>query len=100
MDVLLFDELLIGFDVVVVVGICLVLCSVVVRSGCVVVLMIYDLLDVFMLVDWVLVFEFGMIVEIGLVVDVFIVFCSCFGVCIVGVNLVNGIIGLDGLLCI
>ena len=66
------------------------------RSGCAVILITHDLLDVFTLADRVLVLESGKIAEIGPVADVLAAPRSHFGARIAGVNLVNGTIGPDG----
>ena len=70
--------------------------TVVARSGCAVVLITHDLLDVFTLADRVLVLEAGKIAEIGPVSDVLTAPRSHFGARIAGVNLVNGTVGPDG----
>ena len=68
------------------------------RSGCAVILITHDLLDVFTLADRVLVLESGKIAEIGPVAEVLAAPRSHFGARIAGVNLVNGTIGADGAL--
>ena len=95
-DVLLLDEPLSGLDVAAAAAIRAVLRSVVSRSGCAVILITHDLLDVFTLADRVLVLESGKIAEIGPVADVLTAPRSHFGARIAGVNLVNGTIGPDG----
>ncbi len=95
-DVLLLDEPLTGLDVAAAAAIRAVLRTVVTRSGCAVLLITHDLLDVFTLADRVLVLESGKISEIGPVADVLSAPRSHFGARIAGVNLVNGTIGPDG----
>ena len=97
-DVLLLDEPLAGLDVVAAAAIRTVLRTVVARSGCAVILITHELLDVFTLADRVLVLESGKICEIGPVADVLTAPRSHFGARIAGVNLVSGTIGPDGLL--
>lgn len=95
-DVLLLDEPLTGLDVAAAAGIRAVLRTVVTRTGCAVILITHDLLDVFTLADRVLVIESGKISEIGPVPDVLAAPRSHFGARIAGINLVNGTIGPDG----
>ncbi|HWF28098.1 MAG TPA: sulfate/molybdate ABC transporter ATP-binding protein [Mycobacterium sp.] len=95
-DVLLLDEPLTGLDVAAAAAIRAVLRNVVTRSGCAVILITHDLLDVFTLADRVLVLESGKIAEIGPVADVLAAPRSHFGARIAGINLVNGTIGADG----
>ncbi|OBF89463.1 molybdenum ABC transporter ATP-binding protein [Mycobacterium sp. 852002-51163_SCH5372311] len=95
-DVLLLDEPLTGLDVAAAAAIRAVLRTVVSRSGCAVVLVTHDLLDVFTLADRVLVLESGKIAEIGPVAEVLARPRSHFGARVAGVNLVNGTIGADG----
>ncbi len=95
-DVLLLDEPLTGLDVAAAAAIRAVLRTVVIRSGCAVILITHDLLDVFTLADRVLVLEAGKIAEIGPVPDVLSAPRSHFGARIAGVNLVNGTVGPDG----
>jgi molybdate transport system ATP-binding protein len=95
-DVLLLDEPLTGLDVAAAAGIRAVLRKVVTRTGCAVILITHDLLDVFTLADRVLVLESGKIAEIGPVADVLTAPRSHFGARIAGINLVNGTIGPDG----
>jgi molybdate transport system ATP-binding protein len=95
-DVLLLDEPLTGLDVAAAAAIRAVLRAVVMRSGCAVILITHDLLDVFTLADRVLVLESGKIAEIGPVAEVLTAPRSHFGARIAGVNLVNGTIGPDG----
>jgi len=97
-DVLLLDEPLTGLDVAAAAAIRAVLRNVVTRSGCAVILITHDLLDVFTLADRVLVLESGKIAEIGPVTDVLAAPRSHFGARIAGINLVNGTIGADGAL--
>jgi molybdate transport system ATP-binding protein len=97
-DVLLLDEPLTGLDVAAAAAIRAVLRSVVTRSGCAVVLITHDLLDVFTLADRVLVLEAGKISEIGTTAEVLTAPRSHFGSRIAGVNLINGTIGPDGAL--
>src|SRR5580693_6468944 len=96
--VLLLDEPLSGLDVAAAAAIRAVLRSVVTRSGCAVILITHDLLDVFTLADRVLVLESGKISEIGPVAEVLTAPRSHFGARIAGLNLVNGTIGSDGAL--
>ncbi len=97
-DVLLLDEPLAGLDVAAAAGIRTVLRTVAARSGCAVILITHELLDVFTLADRVLVLESGRVGEIGPVADVLTAPRSHFGARIAGVNLVNGAIGPDGAL--
>ncbi len=97
-DVLLLDEPLTGLDVAAAAGIRTVLRGVVSRTGCAVVLVTHDLLDVFTLADRVLVLEAGKIAEIGPVSDVLTAPRSHFGARIAGINLVNGTIAPDACL--
>lgn len=97
-DVLLLDEPLSGLDVSAAAAIRGVLRSVVATSGCAVILVTHDLLDVFGLADRALVMESGAISEIGAVADVLGAPRSHFGARIAGVNLVSGTIGSDGAL--
>jgi molybdate transport system ATP-binding protein len=95
-EVLLLDEPLSGLDVAAAAGIRAVLRNVVTRTGCAVILITHDLLDVFTLADRVLVLESGKIAEIGPVADVLTAPRSHFGARIAGINLVNGTIAADG----
>lgn len=95
-DVLLLDEPLAGLDVAAAAAIRAVLRKVVTRTGCAVILITHDLLDVFTLADRVLVLESGKIAEIGPVPDVLTAPRSHFGARIAGINLVNGTVGRDG----
>lgn len=95
-DVLLLDEPLAGLDVTAAAAIRALLRSVVGRSGCAVVLITHDLLDVFTLADRVLVLEDGRVAECGPVAEVLAAPRSRFGARIAGVNLVPGTIGADG----
>ena len=97
-DVLLLDEPLNGLDVAAAAAIRGVLRSVVAQSGCAVILITHDLLDVFALADRVLVLESGRIAEIGPVADVLGAPRSHFGARIAGVNLISGTVGPDGVL--
>jgi molybdate transport system ATP-binding protein len=97
-DVLLLDEPLTGLDVAAAASIRAVLRGVVSRSGCAVVLITHDLLDVFTLADRVLVLESGKISEIGPIAEVLAAPRSHFAARIAGINLVTGIIGPDGAL--
>ncbi|OBB96543.1 sulfate/molybdate ABC transporter ATP-binding protein [Mycobacterium sp. 852002-30065_SCH5024008] len=94
-DVLLLDEPLTGLDVAAAAGIRAVLRGAVGRTGCAVVLITHDLLDVFTLADRVLVLEAGKVSEIGPVSDVLTAPRSHFGARIAGINLVNGTVGPD-----
>jgi molybdate transport system ATP-binding protein len=95
-DVLLLDEPLTGLDVAAAAGIRAVLRNVITRTGCAVVLITHELLDVFTLADRVLVLEAGKVAETGPVADVLSAPRSHFGARIAGVNLVNGTVGADG----
>ncbi|BBY20529.1 TOBE domain-containing protein [Mycobacterium stomatepiae] len=95
-DVLLLDEPLTGLDVGAAAAIRAVLRAAVARSGCAVVLITHDLLDVFTLADRALVLEGGTISEVGRVPEVLTAPRSHFGARIAGVNLVNGTIAPDG----
>src|ERR1700754_2926276 len=95
-DVLLLDEPLSGLDVAAAAGIREVLRTVVTRTGCAVILITHDLLDVFTLADRVLVLESGKIAEIGPVPEVLTAPRSHFGARVAGINLVNGTTGPDG----
>ncbi|ORV62449.1 molybdenum ABC transporter ATP-binding protein [Mycobacterium europaeum] len=94
-DVLLLDEPLAGLDVSAAAAIRAVLRRVVRRTGCAVVLVTHDLLDVFTLADRVLVLEGGAVAEIGPVSDVLTAPRSHFGARIAGINLVNGTVAPD-----
>jgi molybdate transport system ATP-binding protein len=95
-DVLLLDEPLTGLDVAAAASVRAVLRDVVARTGCAVILVTHDLLDVFTLADRVLVLEGGRIAEIGAVAEVLAAPRSRFGARIAGVNLVTGTVGADG----
>ncbi len=95
-DVLMLDEPLTGLDVAAAAGIRALLRSVVTRTGCAVILITHDLLDVVTLADRVLVLESGRIAQIGPVADVLAAPRSDFGARIAGINLVHGTIGADG----
>ncbi len=95
-DVLLLDEPLSGLDVAAAAGIRAVLRTVVTRTGCAVVLVTHELLDVFTLADRVLVLESGRIAEFGPVADVLTAPRSHFGARIAGINIVNGTVSRDG----
>jgi molybdate transport system ATP-binding protein len=97
-DVLLLDEPLTGLDVGAAAALRAVLRAVVTRSGCAVILITHDLLDVFALADRVLILESGKIAEVGPVPEVLTAPRSHFGARIAGVNLVNGTIGAEGAL--
>lgn len=97
-DVLLLDEPLAGLDVAAAAGIRAVLRRVVAHTGCAVILVTHDLLDVLTLADRVLILESGSIAEIGPVADVLSAPRSPFGARIAGVNLVQGTLGDDGAL--
>lgn len=97
-DVLLLDEPLTGLDVAAAASIRAVLRGVVTRTGCAVVLITHDLLDVFTLADRVLVLEYGKISEIGPVPEVLTAPRSHFGARIAGINLVSGSVGSDRVL--
>ncbi|OBA57999.1 molybdenum ABC transporter ATP-binding protein [Mycobacterium sp. 1100029.7] len=97
-EVLLLDEPLTGLDVAAAAAIRAVLRGVVARSGCAVILITHDMLDVFTLADRVLVLESGKIAEAGPVSQVLTAPRSHFGARIAGINLVNGTIGPDGTL--
>lgn len=95
-DVLLLDEPLSGLDVAAAAGIRSVLRRAVASTGCAVILITHDLLDVFALADRVLVLESGRIAEVGPVADVLSAPRSHFGARIAGVNLVEGALDSDG----
>jgi molybdate transport system ATP-binding protein len=95
-DVLLLDEPLTGLDVGAAAAIRAVLRGVVTRTGCAVILITHDLLDVFTLADRMLVLESGKVAEVGPVPDVLTAPRSHFGARIAGINLVNGTIDPDG----
>jgi molybdate transport system ATP-binding protein len=95
-EVLLLDEPLSGLDVAAAADIRAALRNVVVRTGCAVVLITHDLLDVVTLADRVLVLESGRIAQIGAAADVLTAPRSDFGARIAGINLVHGTIGPDG----
>ncbi|ORW50845.1 molybdenum ABC transporter ATP-binding protein [Mycobacterium paraense] len=95
-DVLLLDEPLAGLDVAAAAAIRTVLRTVVTRTGCAVVLVTHELLDVFTLADRVLVLESGKIAEFGPVPDVLTAPRSHFGARIAGINIVNGTVCPDG----
>ncbi|ORB82560.1 molybdenum ABC transporter ATP-binding protein [Mycobacterium kansasii] len=97
-DVLLLDEPLTGLDVNAAAAIRTVLRSVVTDTGCAVVLVTHDLLDVLTLADRVMVLESGQISEIGPVADVLAAPRSHFGARIAGINLVSGTMGAEGAL--
>ena len=97
-EMLLLDEPLAGLDVAAAAAIRTVLRGVVARSGCAVILITHDLLDVFTLADRVLVLESGKIAEIGPVAEILGAPRSHFGARIAGVNLVSGTIGAEGTL--
>ncbi|BBX61555.1 molybdenum import ATP-binding protein ModC [Mycobacterium saskatchewanense] len=95
-EVLLLDEPLTGLDVAAAAAIRTVLRATVSRTGCAVVLVTHDLLDVFTLADRVLVLEAGKCAEIGRVPDVLTAPRSHFGARIAGINLVAGATNPDG----
>ena len=95
-DVLLLDEPLTGLDVAAAAAIRTVLRTVVSHTGCAVILITHDLLDVLTLADRVLVLESGKIAEIGPAAEVLGAPRSNFGARIAGVNLVTGTIEPDG----
>ncbi|MHA7652562.1 sulfate/molybdate ABC transporter ATP-binding protein [Mycobacterium sp. ML4] len=97
-ELLLLDEPLAGLDVAAAASIRAVLRGAVRRSGCTVILVTHDLLDVFALADRVMVLESGGIAEIGRTAEVVAAPRSHFGARIAGVNLVNGTIGAEGAL--
>lgn len=97
-DVLLLDEPLAGLDVAAAAALRAVLRKVVTRESRATILITHDLLDVFTLADRVLVLESGKIAEAGPVTEVLTAPRSHFGARIAGVNLVNGTMGVDGLL--
>lgn len=97
-EMLLLDEPLAGLDIAAAASVRAALRAVVARSGCAVVLITHDLLDVLTLADRVLVLESGKIAEIGPVTEVLAAPRSHFGARIAGVNLVSGTIGPDGAL--
>jgi len=95
-DVLLLDEPLTGLDINAAAAIRAVLRSVVSSTGCAVILITHDLLDVLTLADRVLVLEDGRISESGPVSDVLTAPRSPFGARIAGINLISGTIAADG----
>ncbi|OBJ48746.1 sulfate/molybdate ABC transporter ATP-binding protein [Mycobacterium asiaticum] len=97
-EILLLDEPLSGLDVAAAASIRALLRGVVAGSGCAVILVTHDLLDVLTLADRVLVLESGKIAEIGKAAAVLSAPRSRFGARIAGVNLVSGSIGGDGAL--
>jgi molybdate transport system ATP-binding protein len=97
-EVLLLDEPLTGLDVAAAAAIRGALRTAVARTGCAMVLVTHDLLDVVTLADRVLVLESGGVAEIGPVPEVLTAPHSHFGARIAGINLVNGTIGSDGAL--
>ncbi|OBK24538.1 sulfate/molybdate ABC transporter ATP-binding protein [Mycobacterium asiaticum] len=96
-EILLLDEPLSGLDVSAAASIRALLRGVVTDSGCAVILVTHDLLDVLTLADRVLVLESGKIAEIGPTAAVLSAPRSRFGARIAGVNLVSGSID-DGAL--
>ncbi|MDP7701936.1 sulfate/molybdate ABC transporter ATP-binding protein [Mycobacterium sp. TY815] len=97
-ELLLLDEPLTGLDVAAATAIRALLRDVVRRTGCAVILITHDLLDVFALADRVLVLESGKVAEAGPVAQVLAAPRSHFGARIAGVNLVGGTIAADGTL--
>ena len=97
-DVLLLDEPLAGLDVAAAAAVRAVLRRVVTQTGCAVILITHDLLDVVTLADRALVLESGKISEIGPVAEVLGAPRSHFGARIAGVNLISGTLGPDGAL--
>ena len=97
-EVLLLDEPLTGLDVAAAAAIRAVLRTAVARTGCAVILITHDLLDVFTLADRVLVLDSGTVAETGPVTEVLAAPRSHFGARIAGINLVNGTVGPDGTL--
>lgn len=97
-EVLLLDEPLAGLDVAAAAAVRAVLRKAVARTGCAVILITHDLLDVFTLADRVLVLESGQVAETGPVAEVLATPRSHFGARIAGINLVNGTVGPDGAL--
>ncbi|MGZ4584461.1 MAG: sulfate/molybdate ABC transporter ATP-binding protein [Mycobacterium sp.] len=95
-EVLLLDEPLTGLDVAAAAAIRAVLRAAVARTGCAVILITHDLLDVFTLADRVLVLESGKVSEVGPVAEVLTAPRSHFGARIAGINLVDGTVGSDG----
>ncbi|MGZ4530403.1 MAG: sulfate/molybdate ABC transporter ATP-binding protein [Mycobacterium sp.] len=95
-EVLLLDEPLTGLDVGAAAAIRAVLRAAVARTGCAVILITHDLLDVFTLADRVLVLESGKVSEVGPVAEVLTAPRSHFGARIAGINLVDGTVGSDG----
>lgn len=94
-DILLLDEPLARLDVGAAAAIRAVLRNLVTRSGCSVILVTHELLDVFTLADRVLVLESGKVSEIGPVTEVLTAPRSHFGARIAGVNLVSGTVTGD-----
>ncbi|GFG65090.1 molybdenum import ATP-binding protein ModC [Mycobacterium kubicae] len=93
---LLLDEPLTGLDVAAAAGIRAVLRDVVAGSGCAVVMITHDLVDVLTLADRVVVLESGRVAETGSVAAVLAAPRSHFGARVAGVNLVSGSIDDDG----
>ncbi len=97
-EVLLLDEPLAGLDVAAAAALRGVVRAAVARTGCAVVLVTHDLLDVLTLADRVLVLESGRVAETGPVADVLTAPRSRFGARVAGINLVSGTVGADGAL--
>ncbi|CAN5219502.1 sulfate/molybdate ABC transporter ATP-binding protein [soil metagenome] len=98
-DVLLLDEPMAGLDVAAAAAIRALLRRVLTVSGRASVLVTHDVLDVLTLADRVMVIEAGRIAEIGPVAEVLTSPRSGFGARIAGVNLINGSLDADGVLC-
>jgi molybdate transport system ATP-binding protein len=97
-DVLLLDEPMAGLDVAAAAAIRALLRRVLTDEGRSAVLVTHDVLDVLTLADRVMVIEAGRIAEIGAAAEVLTAPRSGFGARIAGVNLVNGVVGGDGVL--
>ena len=98
-DVLLLDEPMAGLDVAAAAAIRTLLRRVLTSEGRAAVLVTHDVLDVLTLADRVMVIEGGRIAESGPVAEVLTAPRSGFGARIAGVNLINGTLDADGVLC-
>ncbi|MBV8930729.1 MAG: ATP-binding cassette domain-containing protein [Mycobacteriaceae bacterium] len=98
-DVLLLDEPLTGLDVAAAAAIRKLLRDVLAGDGRCALMVTHDLLDVLTLADRVLVVESGHVVETGRVATVLAAPRSHFAARIAGINLVNGTLAEEGVLC-
>ena len=98
-DVLLLDEPLAGLDVAAAAAVRKLLRVMLAADGRCAVLVTHDLLDVLTLADRVLVLESGRVIESGPVATVLAAPRSHFAARIAGINLVNGTLSDDGVLC-